>query len=75
MTFDADKNANVFECTIRILGGLMATHKLGGDTVGGGLLAKALDLAEKLMPAFKTKTGIPIMDVNFRSGEPHQPAW
>jgi hypothetical protein len=31
--------------------------------------------AERLSPAFKTKTGIPIMDVNFKSGKPHQPAW
>jgi hypothetical protein len=46
LTFDADKNANVFESTIRILGGLTSAHKLGGDTVGGGLLGKALDLAE-----------------------------
>lgn len=75
MSFDADKNANVFESTIRILGGLTSAHKLGGDTVGGGLLGKALDLAERLSPAFNTKTGIPIMDVNFKSGKPHQPAW
>jgi|AntAceMinimDraft_1070359.scaffolds.fasta_scaffold06920_3 hypothetical protein len=75
LTFDADKNANVFESTIRIIGGLTASHALGGDTVGGGLLNKALDLAERLAPAFMTKTGIPIMDVNFQSGLPHQPSW
>jgi len=75
MRFDADRNANVFESTIRVLGGLVAAHNLGGDTDGGHLLAKALDLAEKLAPAFKTKTGIPIMDVNFRTGDPHQPKW
>lgn len=75
LAFDADKNANVFESTIRVLGGLVAVHKLGGDTVAGGLLEKALDLAERLYPAFKTKTGIPIMDVNFQTGQPHQPAW
>jgi hypothetical protein len=39
------------------------------------LLAKALDLAEKLSPAFKTRTGIPIMDVNFKTGDPHHPKW
>jgi len=75
MRFDADRNANVFESTIRVLGGLVAAHNLGGDTESGHLLAKALDLAEKLVPAFKTKTGIPIMDVNFRTGDPHQPKW
>ena len=57
-----------------MLGGLCAAHELGG-TRRGHLLAKALDLAEKLAPAFKTRTGIPIMDVNFRTGDPHQPKW
>ena len=75
LTFDADKNANVFESTIRILGGLVAAHNLGGDTPEGDLLSKALDLAEKLAPAFQTATGIPIMDVNFKTGDPHHPKW
>ena len=75
LAFDADKNANVFESTIRVLGGLAAARELGGDTERGDLLAKALDLAEKLSPAFKTRTGIPIMDVNFKTGDPHHPEW
>ena len=75
LAFDADKNANVFESTIRVLGGLAAARELGGDTARGDLLAKALDLAEKLSPAFKTRTGIPIMDVNFKTGDPHHPKW
>ena len=75
LAFDADKNANVFESTIRVLGGLAAARELGGDTERGDLLAKALDLAEKLSPAFKTRTGIPIMDVNFKTGDPHHPKW
>ena len=75
LAFDADKNANVFESTIRVLGGLTGAHGLGGDTPNGDLLKKALDLAEKLTPAFKTRTGIPIMDVNFKTGDPHHPGW
>ena len=75
LAFDADKNANVFESTIRVLGGLAAARELGGDTERGDLLAKALDLAEKLSPTFKTRTGIPIMDVNFKTGDPHHPKW
>ena len=75
LSFTANKNANVFESTIRVLGGLAAAHGLGGDTVDGDLLKKALDLAEKLSPAFKTRTGIPIMDVNFKTGDPHHPKW
>ena len=75
LTFDSDKNANVFESTIRMLGGLVSAHTLGGDTPDGDLLRKALDLAEKLAPAFQTATGIPIMDVNFKTGDPHHPKW
>ena len=75
LTFDSDVNANVFEATIRVLGGLTSAHKLGGDTRDGGVLRKALDLAEKLLPAFKTASGIPIMDVNFATGDAHQPTW
>ena len=65
----------MFEATIRVLGGLTSAHKLGGDTRDGGVLRKALDLAEKLLPAFKTASGIPIMDVNFATGDAHQPTW
>ena len=36
----------------------------------GGLLAAALDLGKRLLPAFETKTGIPFGTVNLRYGVP-----
>ena len=65
LAFDADKNANVFESTIRVLGGLAAARELGGDTERGDLLAKALDL-QRSSPRVQDAHRDPIMDVNSR---------
>ena len=78
--FDLDLKVNVFETTIRWLGGLLSAHCLAvdGTETGrfrvpgykGGLLAAALDLGKRLLPAFETKTGIPFGTVNLRYGVP-----
>ena len=52
-----------FECTIRILGGLVAAHDLTGDSV---FVEQARVVADHLMPAFSTPTGIPRATINFR---------
>ena len=52
--FDKDINVSNFEITIRILGGLLSAYQSTGDE---RLLAKADDLATRLLPAFKSKTG------------------
>ena len=79
--FDLDMKVNVFETTIRWLGGLLSAHCLavdGTDTgrfrvpgYKGGLLTAALDLGKRLLPAFETKTGIPFGTVNLRYGVPN----
>lgn len=78
--FDVDLKVNVFETTIRWLGGLLSAHCLAvnGTETGrfrlpgyeGGLLRAALDLGTRLLPAFETKTGIPFGTVNLRHGVP-----
>ncbi len=40
------------------------------DTYSNGLLNLAVDLANRLLPAFATKTGIPYGTVNLRYGVP-----
>jgi hypothetical protein len=40
------------------------------DTYHNGLLKLAIDLGDRLLPAFNTKTGIPYGTVNLRSGVP-----
>lgn len=65
LTFDKDISVSNFEITIRILGGLVSAHQLTGDP---RLLAKADELATRLLPAFKSKTGMPYRFVNLKTG-------
>ncbi|ETW06276.1 hypothetical protein H310_02571 [Aphanomyces invadans] len=78
-TFDLDAEVSVFETTIRVLGGLLSAHLFAIDpaldvysnaSYSGGLLDLAVDLADRLLPAFLTKTGIPYGTVNLRRGVP-----
>ena len=63
--FDKDIDVSNFEITIRILGGLLSAYQSTGDE---RLLRKADDLATRLLPAFKSKTGMPYRFVNLRTG-------
>ncbi|KAG0226974.1 mannosyl-oligosaccharide alpha-1,2-mannosidase [Actinomortierella wolfii] len=64
LTFDQDNSVNLFETTIRVLGGLLSAYdQSGGDKV---FLDKAVDLADRLMAAFETPTGIPYSSVNLK---------
>jgi mannosyl-oligosaccharide alpha-1,2-mannosidase len=65
LDFDVDGEVSVFETTIRIVGGLLSGHLASGDKA---LLAKARDLADRLMPAFDTPTGFPYRFINLRTG-------
>ncbi|KAJ3068553.1 Mannosyl-oligosaccharide 1,2-alpha-mannosidase IB [Podochytrium sp. JEL0797] len=56
---------SVFETTIRIVGGLLGAYDLDGDP---RLLAKCVDLADRMMPAFDTPNGIPLNFLNLSSG-------
>ncbi|KAL2918117.1 hypothetical protein HK105_202531 [Polyrhizophydium stewartii] len=57
LDFDAVHNhVNAFETTIRILGGLLSGFELDGDKA---LLAKAKDLADRMINIFNTPTGFP----------------
>uniref|UniRef100_V9KL28 alpha-1,2-Mannosidase n=1 Tax=Callorhinchus milii TaxID=7868 RepID=V9KL28_CALMI len=65
-------DVNLFETTIRVLGGLLSTYNLTGDQV---FLDKAHELGNRLMPAFKTPSKIPFSDVNIGRGTAHPPRW
>jgi mannosidase alpha-like ER degradation enhancer 1 len=74
--FSLDARVQVFEITIRVLGGILSAHLLATDEkIGfaipwykGELLAKAVDLAERLMPAFNTPYSLPFPRVNLEKG-------
>ncbi len=70
LSFDHDFFVDSFEITIRLLGGLLSTYQMTGDT---RLLAMAEDLGDRLLPIFRTPTGIPYSDVNLRTGEIRNP--
>jgi ER degradation enhancer, mannosidase alpha-like 1 len=77
-SFDINSKVQVFEVTIRVLGGLLSAHiyatnpdLLGGyklKNYNGELLELAADLAERLLPAFASTTGIPYPRINLRLG-------
>nr|WP_167074294.1 glycoside hydrolase family 47 protein [Sphingomonas vulcanisoli] len=69
--FNVDGEVSVFETSIRIVGGLLSAHHACGDPV---LLAKARDLAERLLPAFDTPTGFPYRTINLKTGTRHDTA-
>ncbi|XP_030062917.1 endoplasmic reticulum mannosyl-oligosaccharide 1,2-alpha-mannosidase [Microcaecilia unicolor] len=72
LSFEKKVDVNLFESTIRILGGLLSTYHLTGDSL---FLEKAKDLGNRLMPAFKTPSKIPFSDVNLGQGSAHPPRW
>ncbi|NXE44233.1 MA1B1 mannosidase, partial [Ptilorrhoa leucosticta] len=72
LVFDKNVDANLFESTIHILGGLLSTYHLSGDSL---FLEKAKDIGNRLMPAFKTHSKIPYSDVSIGRGTAHPPCW
>ena len=64
-----------FETTIRVLGSLLSAHLIAADRdlnimpeYRGGLLAMAVDLGHRIMPAFNTPSGLPAHRVNLKFG-------
>lgn len=71
LSFDRDLSVQVFEVTIRLLGGLLAGYQMTGDP---RLLTLADDLGTRLLPAFDSPTGMPYRYVHLRTGltsDPH----
>lgn len=56
---------SVFETNIRFVGGFLTMYAITGDTM---YKDKAQEVADKLLPAFQTPTGIPNALVNIRLG-------
>jgi mannosidase alpha-like ER degradation enhancer 2 len=66
LNFDQDIYVRNFEITIRCLGGLESAYEITGDK---RLLELAVDLGNRLLPAFKSPTGMPYEFVNLRTGQ------
>ncbi|CAH8843416.1 unnamed protein product [Trichobilharzia szidati] len=76
--FDSDVDVSVFETNIRVLGGLLGAHVAAlaiKETNSSRmiwykdeLLKMAIDIGNRLLPAFDTPTGIPYPRINLRYG-------
>lgn len=67
-----NSDVSVFEFTIRFIGGLLTGYALTKDYL---YINKAEELAEKLLPAFNTPTGIPYSLINLAAGESKNYNW
>ena len=79
--YEANHEVNTFETTIRMLGGLLSAHYLSttfpnlaplteDDTTQPGedlYIEKAVDLADRILGAFNSPTGIPYASVNLNT--------
>lgn len=72
LKFDKNVEVNLFEVTIRVLGGLLSTYHLSGDKM---FLTKAIDLGNRLLPCFDSPSGIPFSDINLSTMKAHSPKW
>ncbi|GLT70549.1 hypothetical protein SLA2020_426220 [Shorea laevis] len=76
LTFDVDARINLFECNIRVLGGLISAHilttsstnRLDQGAYSNQLLMLAEDLGQRFLPAFDTPTGLPYAWINLKYG-------
>ncbi|WOL06539.1 alpha-mannosidase I MNS5 isoform X4 [Canna indica] len=76
LRFDVDARVNLFECNIRVLGGLVSAHILATDSKSrlehglykNQLLDLAKDLGQRFLPAFETPTGLPYAWINLKYG-------
>ncbi|KAI9744810.1 MAG: mannosyl-oligosaccharide alpha-1,2-mannosidase [Claussenomyces sp. TS43310] len=81
LDYDQDQEVNTFETTIRMLGGLLSAHYLSTTfpnlapiaeddegTAGEDLyIEKAKDLADRIMGAFDSPSGIPFASFNLKT--------
>ncbi|XP_059611049.1 endoplasmic reticulum mannosyl-oligosaccharide 1,2-alpha-mannosidase [Phlebotomus argentipes] len=72
LSFEVNRDVNLFEVTIRVLGGLLSAYHLSGEQM---FLVKAADLGNRLLPCFESQSGIPYSDVNLATLRAHSPKW
>ena len=72
LQFQEQEEINLFETTIRVMGGLLAAYGLTNDTL---FLHKAQDVADGMIIAFDSPTGLPYGTVSLRSRVASNPDW
>lgn len=75
LDYNQRQDVNTFETTIRMLGGLLSAHYLSTVLPGassrrdGVYLNKATDLADRLLGAYISPSGVPYASIRLYSGE------
>jgi len=72
LNFNVGFETSVFETVIRIVGGFMAAFDLSGERV---FVDKCVELTERLIPAYRTPTGIPYNIINLATAMAKNPSW
>jgi len=57
---------------LRVLGGLLSAYDLAGEPM---FLRKAQEIADRLMPAWDSPSGIPYSTINLATGYASNPGW
>lgn len=83
LDYEQDQDVNTFETTIRMLGGLLSAHYLSDGVLDLGpmdsedqgslgedlYLEKASDLADRILGAFESSSGIPFASINLKESK------
>jgi hypothetical protein len=75
LDYEQDQDVNTFETTIRMLGGLLSAHYLSLVLPGASsrrdqvYLTKAVDLADRLLSAYNSPSGIPFASIHLARRE------
>ncbi|XP_044583662.1 mannosyl-oligosaccharide alpha-1,2-mannosidase IA isoform X2 [Cotesia glomerata] len=72
LDFDINSEISLFEANIRFMGSLLTNYALTGDVM---FRDKAVQLAERMLPAFQTETGIPHSLINLHTGMSRNYGW
>lgn len=69
---EVEENVSTFETTIRSLGGYLAAYDWSGDKI---FLDAAKDLADRLLKAFDSPSGLPWNQINLVTGVGENESW
>ncbi|KAI3429765.1 hypothetical protein D9Q98_010078 [Chlorella vulgaris] len=72
MPLDTSFDASVFETIIRVVGGMLAAHDMTGDQ---WMVDRAQQVADRILPAYNTPTGIPLNIINLATQVAKNPTW
>eukprot|EP01059_Diplonema_ambulator_P029859 TRINITY_DN4976_c0_g1_i1.p1 TRINITY_DN4976_c0_g1~~TRINITY_DN4976_c0_g1_i1.p1 ORF type:complete len:749 (+),score=262.41 TRINITY_DN4976_c0_g1_i1:60-2306(+) len=74
LDFDQDCSVSAFEVTIRMVGSMLSAYELSGEK-HKGFLTKATQLADRVLWAYNTSSGIPHANINLQTHAHSNPQW